>query len=150
MGCDAGGSRGGGGGSSPSMNTLSAALPLPAFTSPTKSHNGVLCCLGWLRRLLAMLRAMWGVEKMVCVCVLTCAYVFMPVCVCGHMCRWHHANDDGFIFLTVFQIKSVLNHCVYAGLCIQTHAQCVCVCDFVQVWCIFIIKTQSVILYHPG
>lgn len=59
----------GGGSSSRSVNTLGAAPPLPAFTSPTKSHNGVLCFLGWLRRLLVMLRAMWGVERMKCLCV---------------------------------------------------------------------------------
>lgn len=44
------------------MNTLSAALLLPAFTSSTKNHNGVLCCLGWLKQIPVMLRAMWGVE----------------------------------------------------------------------------------------
>lgn len=59
MGCEA---QGEGGGSSQSMNTLSAALLLPAFTSSTKNHNGVLCCLGWLKQIPVMLRAMWGVE----------------------------------------------------------------------------------------
>lgn len=69
MGCEARGSWGGGGGNSPSMNTVNAALLLPAFTSHTKSHNGVLWRFGWLRQLLEMLRAMWGVQTMVCVCV---------------------------------------------------------------------------------